>query len=315
LSESFFIAISTGWTGDQDGAATAASDDNWTYIDAYYGGERRTRLSCPALAPHTPKPVRRESYHAVAPSQVLERMALNLIHCSHRQSSDADELHFYRLASLLKPGDWALTRAYAQLCDFLGLELEQAVAKLESVLEAPTISSEPHWLASTMVELRDKCRIHLEEQRQLCRSLRPRRRRPRDAEDAPAPVEFCVGQVLRHRIFAYQCVVIDWERRCSAPDDWCRRMGVHQLRHGVDQPFYHVLVEGHRSALYVPQELLQLDERPDGVDHAEVGRHFHSFDGRRYVANDEASAQFPDDETFYQSRYARVASQSGALTC
>lgn len=64
-------------------------------------------------------------------AQVLERMALNLIHCSHRQSSDADELHFYRLASLLKPGDWALTRAYAQLCDFLGLELEQAVAKLE----------------------------------------------------------------------------------------------------------------------------------------------------------------------------------------
>lgn len=65
-------------------------------------------------------------------------------------------------------------------------------------------------------------------------------------------------QVLRHRIFAYQCVVIDWERRCSAPDDWCRRMGVHQLRHGVDQPFYHVLVEGHRSALYVPQGTLPI---------------------------------------------------------
>lgn len=87
MSESFFIAISTGWTGDQDGAATAASDDNWTYIDAYYGGERRTRLSCPALAPHTPKPVRRESYHAVAPSQVplhsipreLTRMFLSVV--------------------------------------------------------------------------------------------------------------------------------------------------------------------------------------------------------------------------------------------
>ena len=113
--------------------------DGYTYIDAFNRGEFRSRMSCPALVHQHRPPILRESYHVVRPAQVLERMALNLIQCSRMRNTYGrgdtsglrDELHFYRLAFLINPADLSLACAYGDLCDFLGVELEEAIRQLK----------------------------------------------------------------------------------------------------------------------------------------------------------------------------------------
>ena len=56
-------------------------------------------------------------------------------------------------------------------------------------------------------------------------------------------VKFAVGLVMKHAVYDYNCVIIDWDPKCIASDEWIERMRVHELLRGPNQPFYHVLVD------------------------------------------------------------------------
>ena len=51
-----------------------------------------------------------------------------------------------------------------------------------------------------------------------------------------------MGMVMRHVRLNYSCVIAFWDPRCQASDEWMERMGIRDLSRGVDQAFYHVLV-------------------------------------------------------------------------
>lgn len=55
---------------------------------------------------------------------------------------------------------------------------------------------------------------------------------------------------MKHAIYDYNCVIVDWDAKCLASDEWIGRMRVHELPRGANQPFYHVLVDDgtHRYA-------------------------------------------------------------------
>ena len=54
-------------------------------------------------------------------------------------------------------------------------------------------------------------------------------------------VRYKVGQVFRHKRYAYQAVIIGWDPECAAGEPWIRQMGVHQLPGGRTQSFYNVM--------------------------------------------------------------------------
>ena len=54
-------------------------------------------------------------------------------------------------------------------------------------------------------------------------------------------VAFDLGQCLLHRRYSYRGVVVGFDRTCQQSEAWMRSMNVDTLKHGRNQPFYHVL--------------------------------------------------------------------------
>jgi len=60
-------------------------------------------------------------------------------------------------------------------------------------------------------------------------------------EEVARRVKHKVGQVFRHRRYAYLAIITGWDVECSAGEHWMERMHVDQLSQGRQQSFYHVL--------------------------------------------------------------------------
>jgi len=73
----------------------------------------------------------------------MERMSLNLIQCCRIRlnygrgdsSGLRNELHFYRLANIISPGELSWILTYVELCVFVGIELEEAIRLLQVALQ------------------------------------------------------------------------------------------------------------------------------------------------------------------------------------
>lgn len=68
----------------------------------------------------------------------------------------------------------------------------------------------------------------------------PKQVRRRGGEK-PNHVNYYVGQVFRHRRYAYEGVVIGWETECGMNSQWIETNRVDALSRGRHQSFYHVL--------------------------------------------------------------------------
>ena len=73
-------------------------------------------------------------------------------------------------------------------------------------------------------------------------------------------IKYAVGLVMLHCFFSlggtmrstYTCVIISWDVKCQASEEWINRMGIHSLARGTNQPFYHILTED-GSSRYVAE--------------------------------------------------------------
>ena len=54
-------------------------------------------------------------------------------------------------------------------------------------------------------------------------------------------IKYKIGQVFRHRRYAYEGIITGWDTECGAGEQWMQRMGVDLLPAGRHQSFYHVL--------------------------------------------------------------------------
>lgn len=94
---------------------------------------------------------------------------------------------------------------------------------------------------------------------------------------------FGIGDVVRHRLFAFRGVVFDVDPVFANSEDWYQSIP-EDIRPERDQPFYHLLAENDDSSYvaYVSQGNLLADPQGGPVDHPTVGQLFDSFKDGRY---------------------------------
>lgn len=94
---------------------------------------------------------------------------------------------------------------------------------------------------------------------------------------------FTVGQLVRHCRYGYRGLVVDFDVRCRADNQWYRSNLTQPRR---DQTWYHLLVHDSTINTYAAQENLVPDPTPMAIDHPLVEQFFDRFDLGRYVRND-----------------------------
>ena len=69
----------------------------------------------------------------------------------------------------------------------------------------------------------------------------PKQVRLRDSRTPRDRVKYRVGQVFRHRRYAYTAVITGWDIECGMNSDWIAHNNVDELSRGRNQSFYHAL--------------------------------------------------------------------------
>ena len=100
--------------------------------------------------------------------------------------------------------------------------------------------------------------------------------------------KFGIGQIVRHRIYAFRGVIFDVDPEFSNSEEWYEAIP-EAIRPSRDQPFYHLLAENSESSYvaYVSQQNLVRDDSSEPVDHPAIGDLFERFDHGRYLLRPE----------------------------
>ena len=95
---------------------------------------------------------------------------------------------------------------------------------------------------------------------------------------------FCLGDVVRHRLFDFRGVVIDVDPEFANTEEWYESIP-EDIRPAKDQPFYHLLAENEDSyyGAYVSEGNLLPDAENGPVSHPQIPEAFEGFDGERYT--------------------------------
>ncbi|WP_404714147.1 heat shock protein HspQ [Sphingomonas sp. MMS24-J13] len=98
-----------------------------------------------------------------------------------------------------------------------------------------------------------------------------------------ATARFGIGEVVRHRLFAFRGVVFDIDPVFANSEEWYDAIP-EDVRPRRDQPFYHLLAENAESSYiaYVSQQNLERDETDEPVDHPAIEGLFDDFNDGRY---------------------------------
>jgi heat shock protein HspQ len=87
--------------------------------------------------------------------------------------------------------------------------------------------------------------------------------------------KFRIGQVVRHRIFAFRGVIFDVDPTFANSEEWWLAIP-EEVRPHKDQPFYHLLAENAQTSYvaYVSEQNLQIDPTGEPVRHPDVTSYF-----------------------------------------
>ena len=99
---------------------------------------------------------------------------------------------------------------------------------------------------------------------------------------------FAIGDVVRHRLFAFRGVIFDVDPVFANSEEWYAAIP-EDVRPERDQPFYHLLAENAESSYiaYVSQQNLEHDETEEPVDHPAIDGLFEPFAQGRYALRRE----------------------------
>ena len=110
-----------------------------------------------------------------------------------------------------------------------------------------------------------------------------RRRRKRTAEPAVRRAKYALGQVVRHRVYAFRGVVFDIDPVFNNTEDWWESIPA-EIRPVKDQPFYHLLAENDETEYiaYVSEQNLLPDETGEPIRHPQLREYFGRLSAGRY---------------------------------
>lgn len=87
--------------------------------------------------------------------------------------------------------------------------------------------------------------------------------------------KFHIGQVVRHRVFAFRGVIFDVDPQFSNSEEWYQAIPV-EMRPRRDQPFYHLLAQNSETEYiaYVSEQNLLPDPSGEPLRHPQLGELF-----------------------------------------
>ena len=103
-----------------------------------------------------------------------------------------------------------------------------------------------------------------------------------------ASARFAIGDIVRHRLFAFRGVIFDVDPVFANSEEWYEAIP-EDVRPKRDQPFYHLLAENAESSFiaYVSQQNLERDETDEPVDHPGIPGLFEQYNDGRYALRRE----------------------------
>jgi heat shock protein HspQ len=101
--------------------------------------------------------------------------------------------------------------------------------------------------------------------------------------------KFAIGQVVKHRIYAFRGVIFDVDPVFANTEEWLASIP-EDVRPRRDQPFYHLLAENSQTTYvaYVSEQNLLPDETGKPVAHPQVPHFFKELKRGQYISRARA---------------------------
>ena len=95
--------------------------------------------------------------------------------------------------------------------------------------------------------------------------------------------KFSLGQVVRHRVYAFRGVIFDVDPIFANTEEYWLSIP-EEIRPHKEQPFYHLLAENDQSSYvaYVSEQNLLPDDTGEPVGHPHTALIFESFEDGQY---------------------------------
>ena len=87
--------------------------------------------------------------------------------------------------------------------------------------------------------------------------------------------KFSPGQIVRHLLYNYRGVVVEFDLTCQAEEVWYQS---NQTQPDKNQPWYHLLVDGVKQVTYVAQTNLEKDQSGKTVVHGMINLFFSAYE-------------------------------------
>ena len=93
---------------------------------------------------------------------------------------------------------------------------------------------------------------------------------------------FCIGEIVKHKLFDYYGVIYNVDPVFTGTDEWYETVA--KSRPPKDQPWYHVLVDGRgATTTYVAERNLQHCTEFKRINHPLIDVYFSGHDGKSYL--------------------------------
>ena len=93
---------------------------------------------------------------------------------------------------------------------------------------------------------------------------------------------FSTGQVVLSKRWGFRAVIVDFDLSCKAPEAWRKKKGGGA---DLEQPWYHLFVDGSDQVAYAPQDSLKLEENPPAISHTLLQHFFDRYENGKYWRN------------------------------
>ena len=95
--------------------------------------------------------------------------------------------------------------------------------------------------------------------------------------------KFGIGQVVRHRVFAFRGVIFDVDPVFANTEEWWQAIPA-EVRPRKDQPFYHLLAENEEGGYvaYVSEQNLVADNTGEPIGNPKTSLIFDGFHNGQY---------------------------------
>ncbi|XP_072189403.1 uncharacterized protein [Excalfactoria chinensis] len=114
----------------------------------------------------------------------------------------------------------------------------------------------------------------------------------------PESIHFSVGQVIVHKTFGYLGVIVGWDVKAEAPEEWLQHKYPPEKQDVRDTPHYRILINNAsgfgKSTAYVSEEEITITVGLQ-VHHPDLQVYFCGYDGSKYILQPWLRDIYPHD--------------------